>query len=191
VGRTFVLIAEHAQPDPSIPLADLTGRGGRFDLVARFVNAALLTSHGIREDARALAAFTQPSEPIGLRVDGGQVTGIGPDERSTAARLQGALEAIPMPVWQAVADGIEVRTGDLATLLDDEPDPLVLLREDGDLLEPAELDDATFVFGDHEGFVTDRRKALAQRADVVARLGEQALQADQLAAVLHHELDRS
>lgn len=185
--RVFVLVADHARPEPGLPLDDLPGKGGRFDLVARFVNAALLTSHGIREHVRAVVVFTAPEEPVALRVDGGEVTGVGPDERSTAARLLAALEATPMPVWQEVAEGIELRAGGLDQILDDVPEPVVLLHEDGDELDAA--GQGTFVVGDHEGFTDDQLDALRDRADRVARLGSRPLQADHLVAALHHELD--
>lgn len=187
-ARVFVLVANRARPDPSIPLDDLPGQGGRFDLVARFVNAALLTSHGIREDAQAVVLFARSGEePTALRVSGDAVTGVGPDERSTAARLLAALEATPMPVWQAVADGIEVRAGGLEAVLADAPEPVVLLHRDGQPL--GDVEEGTFVVGDHEGFTPEQLEALRKRADRVASLGAQALQADQVAAVLHHELD--
>lgn len=187
--RSFLLVANRARPTPDVPLDDLPGKGGRFDLVARFVNAALLTSHGIRSDAEAIVVFTTPDEPLALRVRGEAVTGIGPDERSTAARLRGAMAATAMPVWQEVEDGIDLRTGDLATLLDDRPRPRVLLHEEGEPLA-GDLEPGTFVVGDHEGFTAEQLAAIRKRADREVSLGETALQADHLAAVLHHELDR-
>lgn len=186
-GTVFVLVANTARPSSEVPLEDLAGRGGRFDLVARFVNAALLTSHGIREDAEAWVAFTRPEEPVWLRVQGASVTGIGPDERSTAARLRGVLEATPMPVWQAVEDGIELRVGSLTDVLADAPEPRVLLHETGEPL--GDLAEGTFLVGDHDGFTDEQLDALDALADVRVRLGATALQADHVAAVLHHELD--
>jgi len=187
-SRVFVLVADHARPSPDVPLDDLPGEGGRFDLVARFVNAALLTSHGIRRDAQAVVAFTRGEEPLGVRVSGRDVTGIGPDERSTAARLRSVLDATPMPVWQEVADGIELRTGELDELVAEAPEPRVLLHEGGEPLAE-ELRAGTFVVGDHEGFSEARRKRLAEVCDRTVGIGGRALQADHLAAVLHHELD--
>lgn len=186
--RTLLLVANHARPDPGLALDDLPGLGGRFDLVARFVNAALLTSHGIREGAHAIVVFTRPEEPVALRVRGDAVTGIGPDERSTAARLLAALDATPMPVWQEVADGIDLRAGDLPTLLAETPTPRTLVHEDGDAL-PATVGVGTFVVGDHDGFTPEQRDRLVKQTDRVVNLGPTALQADHVAAVLHHELD--
>lgn len=188
-STVLVLVANAARPDPEVPLADLPGKGGRFDLVARFVNAALLTSHGIRDDVEAWIAFTQCDEPAWLRVQGAAVTGVGPDERSTAARLLGALTATPMPVWQPIEDGIELRSGSLEEVLADAPEPRVLMHEEGEPLR-GDLAGGTFVVGDHEGFTAKQLDALAELTDVRARLGATALQADHVAAVLHHEIDR-
>lgn len=188
--RTLLLLANRARPDPEIPLDDLTGQGGRFDLVARFVNAALLTSHGIREDAQAIVVFAGADDPLALRVRGEAATGVGPDERSTAARLLDALEATAMPVWQEVEDGIDLRSGELWTVLADAPEPHVLMHEDGEPIEQAPAG-GTFVVGDQDGFTDDQRARLGKRVDRVARLGPRALQADHLVAALHHELDGS
>lgn len=188
-GRVFVLLANSARPEPAVPLDDLPGKGARFDLVARFVNATLLTSHGIREEAEAWVAFTRPEEGVWLRIVGSEVARLQPDERSTAARLLSALEATPMPVWQAVDEGIEARTGELGAVLEDAPSPVVLMHEEGRPL-PADLAGGTFLVGDHEGFTDEQREALGAVVEGEVRLGSRSLQADAVAAVLHHELDR-
>lgn len=186
--RTLVLVANHARPSSQVPLDDLPGEGGRFDLVARFVNAALLTSHGIREDARAIVVFARSEEPVALRVRGDAVTGVGPDERSTAARLASALEATPMPVWQEIEDGIDLRVGRFDELLEDTREPRVVLHEDGESLGH-DLEGGTFLVGDHEGFTPEQLEVLDRLADRRLSFGFRALQADHVAAVLHHELD--
>ena len=37
-----------------LPLNDLAGAGGRFDVLVRATTAALLTSHGLREDVEVI-----------------------------------------------------------------------------------------------------------------------------------------
>lgn len=189
-GPCFVLVANRARPDPQVPLDDLPGKGGRFDLVARFVNAALLTSHGIRHDARAIVVFAGVPDPVAMRVSGDAVTGIGPDERSTAARLLQALQATPMPVWQAVEDGIELKRADLETVLGDVAAPIAFLHEDGQPLPEAGTGAATFVLGDDRGFTDEQRTAVREAADLEVRVGPRPLQADHVAAILVNELDR-
>jgi tRNA (pseudouridine54-N1)-methyltransferase len=189
--RVLVLVAERADPTGSAPLDDLPGAGGRFDLVARFVNAALLTSHGIREATDAVVLFTRAEpDPVAVRVQGGEVTGLRPDERSTAARVNAALEGTAMPVWQAVDEGVEVRAVDLATLVDEAPGPLVRLHEEGEPLSAAPPAGGTFVLGDQDGLAGEHRRVLDEAGARRISVGPVPLQADQVAAVLHNALDR-
>lgn len=190
-GQRFVLVANQARVDPGIRLDDLPGLGGRFDLVARFVNATLLTSHGIREDASATILFTRPEEPVAMRIHGSDVTGIGPDERSTAARLAQALAPVAMPVWQEAQDGIETRQIELTDLLDEAEPPITLLHEQGQPIGDSHLERGTFFLGDHEGFSDEQLVLLEKAADEVASLGSIPLQADHVAAILHHEISRA
>lgn len=189
--RVFVLVANRADPSGQAPLDDLPGRGGRFDLVARFVNSALLTSHGIREGTAAIVLFTRGDpEPVAVRVQGGKVVGLRPDERSTAARLNKALSRTAMPVWQEVDDGIELRSVELGALLEDLPSPIWLLHEDGGLLEQASLAGGSFVVGDQDGFSKAQFKALSSACRRCLSVGPVSLQADQVASVVHNRLDR-
>lgn len=191
-ARVFVLVADRADPSGQAPLDDLPGAGGRMDLVARFVNATLLTSHGVREDASAVVVFTRGDpDPVAVRVRGAEAVGLRPDERSTAARLNKALRSAAMPVWQDVGDGLALRSGALDELLADLPAPLVVLHEDGPGLEDAEIAGGTFVLGDQDGF-TDEQMALLEGAGAeILSVGPVALQADQVVAVVHNALDRA
>lgn len=190
--RTFLLVANRADPTGEAPLADLAGAGGRFDLVARFVTSSLLTSHGIREDTDAIVLFTVATpEPVALRVRGDEVIGLRPDERSTAARLNEALAATAMPVWQDVGDGVALKAVELDALLDELPSPLVALREDGAALGEAGLASGTFVLGDQDELADRQRTAVDGRADEHLSVGPVPLQADQVVTVVHNALDRA
>lgn len=190
--RTFVLVANRADPTGEAPLDDLPGAGGRLDLVARFVTSSLLTSHGIREDTAVVVLFTRATpEPVALRVDGGSVIGLRPDERSTAARLNEALEATAMPVWQDVGDGVELKSLTLEALLDELPRPVVLLDEAGEGLDEASLAPGTYVLGDQDELTAEQREAVEARVDARVAVGPVPLQADQVVTVVHNVLDRS
>jgi len=189
--RAFLLVANHAVATDDIDLADLPGAGGRFDVVARFVARTLLTSHGIREDTQAVVYFDRgDEESVALRMLGEEVSGLRPDERSTAARLAKALGSTPMPVWQDVDEGAQTRVVDLETLVAELPDPVTLLDEAGDRLETLDVSSGTFVVGDHEGLTSDQRSLVADRALYVASVGPVSLQADQVATIVNNELDR-
>ncbi|MEC9204261.1 MAG: tRNA (pseudouridine(54)-N(1))-methyltransferase TrmY, partial [Candidatus Thermoplasmatota archaeon] len=47
--RRFAVIGHRAMARGKLPLNDLAGAGGRFDVLVRATTAALLTSHGLRE----------------------------------------------------------------------------------------------------------------------------------------------
>lgn len=190
--RTFLLVANRAEASGQLPLDDLPGAGGRFDLVARFVTATLLTSHAIREDTAAIVLFTHAEpDPVALRIHGGEAVGLRPDERSTAARLAKALSSTAMPVWQGVGDGVELKAIQLDALLAELPDPVVYLTEDGTALEAAELGPGTFVLGDQDGLTDDQRATVEAASDRTVSTGPISLQADQVVAVIHNALDRS
>lgn len=190
--RTFVLLANRAVATGNAPLADLAGAGGRFDLVTRFALAGLLTSHGIRRDATVVVLFTNtPGEPKALRIAGDSVQGLGPDERSSAAVLQKALVPVPMPVWMDAGQGIENRTVTLEALLDELPDPVLLLDEGGEELQGDPPSEGSFVLGDQDGLTQEQRAAVAKRAARAVSVGPVALQADHVVAVLNNVLDRA
>lgn len=189
--RTILLIANRADPTGQAPLKDLAGAGGRFDLVARFVVQSLLTSHGVREDTDCLVLFTNTlDDPKALRIHGASVKGLRPDERSCASKLNEALVPVAMPVWQEAGDGMESRAITLEGLLDEVPDPIVLMDEEGEPAHEAELTSGTFVFGDDRGLTAQQAAICAKRADRTVSLGPVSLQADQAVVVVHNVLDR-
>ena len=59
---------------------DLTGSSGRFDVLARAVNAALFISHGVREDS-VIFLHLMGGEGPSRRVvfDGSKLRGVRPD----------------------------------------------------------------------------------------------------------------
>lgn len=188
--RTFLLVANRADPSGQAPLEDLAGAGGRFDLVARFVSSVLLTSHGIREDAQAVVWFDDGEDPVGLRVRGDEAVGIRPDERSTAARLNDALSKPPMPVWQEVAEGVQTRAVGLSELLAELPGPLAALAEDGRPVGEHEIEARSFVLGDQDDLTEEQRRIVDRRVAERLAIGPVPLQADQAVTVVHNLLDR-
>ncbi len=189
--RTMLLVANRADPTGQAPLKDLAGAGGRFDLVARFVVQSLLTSHGVREDTDCIVLFTNTlDDPKALRIHGSSVKGLRPDERSCASKLNEALAPVAMPVWQDAADGMESREITLETLLDEVPDPIILMDEQGTPAHEADLTGGTFVFGDDRDVTEQQDAVLTKRADDAVSLGPVSLQADQAVVVVHNMLDR-
>lgn len=188
--RRFLVIGHTAASAPGFSLKDLSGTGGRIDILARCMPAAFLVSHGLRPDIELTTLHLGPPAPgkaIRMRSQGMQH--LNPDERTSALLLERALGAATTgPVWQPSTPGITVARASLADLLDG---PVVVLAEDGvDIATATIPEDALFVLGDHLGFTPEEEAMLAERAVARLSLGPVSLQADQCVTVLHNQLDR-
>jgi tRNA (pseudouridine54-N1)-methyltransferase len=189
--RQFVVVGHEAPATPDLSLDDLPG-AGRLDVLCRCVTAALLVSHGVREDARAHLVL---GDEVTVTFDGAHVRRLNPDERSTAALVRTALAAREEAVGHLPAEpapGVELRRFGLATTLSElvGDATLVQLHEDGrpvvDLDPPV---DPAFVLSDHRDFTDAEADLLADRADERVRLGPERLHADQAVTVAHNYLD--
>jgi tRNA (pseudouridine54-N1)-methyltransferase len=203
--REFVIVAHEAPTTPDVALNDLPG-AGRFDVLCRCVTAGLLTSHGVREDARVHVVVGEGDDgadegganadgPWTITVDGATVHRLNPDERSTAARLRGALAARESAIGHRPAEpspGVEIRRFGLETCLSDlvGDATVVELHEDGDAAgDVPPPDDVAFVLSDHREFTEREAGLLAGRATHRLRLGPVRLHADQAITVAHNWLD--
>ena len=187
--RQFVVVAHDAPADPEFPLDALASEAGRMDLLARSLNAALLSSHGIREDARAHLVLGD----VTVSVDGASVRNLHPDERSIAALIRNALAAREDAIGHQPAEpspGIALYRMGLETTLDRLDGTVVLLAEDGDPVAETPLPtDPVFVLSDHRSFTDAERDLLSEAADASLRLGPRALHADHAITVAHNWLD--
>lgn len=191
--RRFVVLGHRAASGPGFSLKDLGGTGGRIDILVRCVPAALLVSHGLREDVELYTVHLGPPDaPKVVRYESRTLKSLRPDERSTASLVERALGTPTTgPVWQESSAGISVAAIDLAELLGKLPGALFVLEEDGEDVARAEVPaDATFVLGDHLGFTEEERALLRSRGARPVSLGPVSLQADQCVVVLHNHLDR-
>lgn len=191
--RRFLVLGHKAASAPGFSHKDLAGTGGRLDILARCVGAALLVSHGLRPGVELVTYHMgPPTPPKAVRFDSARLQHANPDERSCALLLEKALGAPTTgPVWAPSTPGISVAVVDLAELLDTLQDPLVILDEAGEDIATATIPPrATFVLGDHLGFTPEESSLLASRAAAKVSLGPVSLQADQCITVLHNHLDR-
>ena len=191
--RQFIVLGHEAPTTPDFSLDDLPGTAGRLDLLARCITSALLRSHGIREDTRVYVVL---ANEYTLRVEGSEVQGLNPDERSTAARIRDALEQREEAIGHEeveVGPGFHLSRRDFPTILETVATPgatVVQLHEDGhpiaDLAPPS---DPVFVLSDHREFTADDLDALAEHVDTRVSLGPVAIHADQAITVTHNYLD--
>ncbi len=183
--RSFVLAAHEAPIDEGFSLDALPSHG-RMDLVARFLCAALLTSHGVRDDAEARLVL---ADEVVVRIDGGEVEGLNPDERSAAGVLRKAVEEAGY-LEREVQTGVYVGPGGLEDAVEDAGGTVVWMHEKGEAaaeLEPP--DDPTLVFSDHREFSERDVDVLEGRTDRRLSLAPTALHADHAAAAANVWLD--
>ena len=189
--RRFLVVGHKAASAPGFSLKDLAGTGGRIDVLVRCVPAALLVSHGLREDVELVTLHLgPPAPPKAVRFRSRGMRHLNPDERSTASLLEKALGAPTTgPVWQPSTPGIDVAILGLGDALGD--GPLEVLHEEGEDVATAPVPSgATFVLGDHLGFTPEEEALLEARGASRVSLGPVSLQADQCLVALHNHLDR-
>ena len=190
--RQFVVVAHDAPLDPDFSLDDLASGAGRLDLLCRCLNAAFLTSHGIREDVRAYLVIR---DSAAIRFEGRELRNLHPDERSTAALVRKALEARSEAVGHREVEstpGVHVSKRGLGDVLAavDADGPLIQLHEEGspvvDLAPPAS---PAFVLSDHREFGVEEARVVDEYADESISLGPERLHADHAIVVAHNYLD--
>jgi tRNA (pseudouridine54-N1)-methyltransferase len=190
--RQFVVTGHDAPTTPDFSLDDLPSGAGRLDVLCRCVTAALFLSHAVRDDVRIHLVL---ADAFTVTFDGGAVRRLNPDERSTAARVRGALEAREEAIGHIPAEaspGVSIRrVGFEQTLRDVAGESTVVeLHEEGTpVVETDPPDDPTFVLSDHRDFSPGERDLLTEVADARVRLGPHALHADHAITVAHNYLD--
>ncbi|MFB6106774.1 MAG: tRNA (pseudouridine(54)-N(1))-methyltransferase TrmY [Halobacteriaceae archaeon] len=188
--RQFVVVGHEAPVTPEFSLDDLPGGAGRLDVLCRVVGAALFLSHGVREDATVWLVLR---DELAVRVDGGSVRYMSPDERNIASLLRTAIGAREDAIGHQEAEptpGLFVSTRGLEAVLDAAGGTVVCLHEDGrpvvDLDPPA---DPTVVLSDHRSFTDAERDVVDAHADATVRLGPRPLHANHAVTVAHNYLD--
>jgi tRNA pseudouridine-54 N-methylase len=118
--RRFAVVGHRAMSKGKLPLNDLAGGAGRVDVLIRATMAALLTSHGLREDTEVvLHLMGGPGPSRRLRFHGPALKGLHAEERSIAGTIAKALRE-PLPAigrWEPISPGFEHGGGNLQTTL--------------------------------------------------------------------------
>lgn len=196
--RRFAVVGHRAMARGKLPLNDLAGAAGRFDVLVRATTAALLTSHGLRENVEVVLHLGGgPGPSRRLRLNGSTLRGLHADERSAAGTLGKALlnPQPPRGQWREVSPGMEESGGTLVdTLREWEDTEVFLLDAEAELFEAMLIGDTAPVSNDI-GFVLSDDQPL-QESDLgghaVARcsLGTRWLQGHAAVHVVHWLLDR-
>lgn len=189
--RQFIVVGQTAPTTDDFSL-DALPEAGRMDLLARCVTASLLLSHGIREDVRTSVVL---ADEFTVRFDGGELRGLHPDERSTAALIRSALEQRVEAVGHVaveISPGVSLSRRDFETVLADasEEGTVCRLHEDG---APASgtvpPTDPVFVLSDSEDLQPGYAETVESLRDRRIALGPERLHADHAITVAHNWLD--
>jgi tRNA (pseudouridine54-N1)-methyltransferase len=190
--RVFVIVGHTAALTPRFTLNDLPGSGGRLDILCRCVTAALCLSHSIRRDVQVYLVL---QDQITVRFEGEAVKRLNPDERSTAALVQRALERLPAisaSEEQESTPGVFVSRAGLAAVLErlkTQSVELFVLHEHGRDIRTVKIHEpVAFVLSDHQD-LSASEEALLERCQRLS-LGPVALHADHCIPLVHNELDR-
>ncbi|HET6398857.1 MAG TPA: tRNA (pseudouridine(54)-N(1))-methyltransferase TrmY [Candidatus Thermoplasmatota archaeon] len=191
--RRFVCLSHTGIASGAWPLNDLPGAAGRVDVLCRNVQAALFLSHGLRADVEVYLAFHGPPARV-VCIQGSAIQRLQPDERSTAARIQQALQAAwDVPDWKDVQPGLRVAAYTFAELLDElaPHGRLVLLDPEGAPVEGfAWPEDPVLLLSDHVPFAPQEYAELERRGVLRVSLGRQWYHGNHAIAVVQHALDR-
>ena len=196
--RRFAVVGHRAMSKGKLPLNDLTGAGGRMDVLVRALMAGLLTSHGLRRNTVVvLHLMGGPGPPRRIKFDGSELKGLHADERSIAGTI-GKVIATPLPPighWQPITAGITHSGGDLRLTMREWNDaPTVVLDADAPRLwsESAVLPSSSAPNEAPMNFILSDDQPLGDLdgVDVLQRsLGTQWLQGHMAVAIVHFLLD--
>ena len=200
--RRFLVVGHTQSTRSDVPLDDITGKGGRIDVLARAVTAALCLSHGLRTDTEVWCVIDHPGVAAGprtLRFDGAALRSFNPDERSTAAlfRKAFAVDVVPNGHFEAAHPGVDAALLGLSAAFDRcaSMGPWILLDRDAPPLDHA-LDalprgrGVGFIVSDHQPFTVDERAMFAAGGARPASLGTAWLQGNAAVILAHAALDR-
>ncbi|MEM3444871.1 MAG: tRNA (pseudouridine(54)-N(1))-methyltransferase TrmY [Thermoplasmata archaeon] len=188
--RKFLVVCHEAPTDGAFSLDDLPGSGGRIDVAARCAVAGLLISYGIRRDAEIILFFRKEPRPgLTIKISGGRVKYLNPDERSTAALLRNAMIKYRGEPIES-SPGVEVFTANLDGILAPEKN-VYYLKEDGIPAESFEYpDEMLFVLGDHRDLTQEEENVVLKYAKAKLSLSPLSLYTEQCITVIHNILDR-
>tara|TARA_B100000085_G_scaffold135393_1_gene123253 strand:+ start:1953 stop:2543 length:591 start_codon:yes stop_codon:yes gene_type:complete len=192
--RRFAIIGHRAPSVGSFNLNDLSGSGGRMDVLARAINAALFISHGIREDTEIIVHL---NGDLGfsrrVKFDGRILKGVHPDERSISGHIRSIIgkEMPPIGIYEVISEGISHSGGRLEDTLKEwkEMDLEILILDSGgeSNKEWIKDDGLAFVISDDLNFTKEENEILEVYKKI--SLGSNELQGQACISIIHYILD--
>lgn len=191
MDRIFVIVAGKAVTS-KFNINDLPGSAGRMDLVCRFIAQSLFISHGIRKNVRVYAVLKGPPDPPkSIRIEGSEVRYLAPDERNIAGMINKALKENVSSEWKKVSPGVYLSRKGLQDIIEELSDRRIYyLREDGEDVMFADIENPAFIIGDHLGVDEEDERIILEKAKNVISLGKLPYHSDQCVTILNYILDR-
>jgi len=197
--RNFIIVAHRARSDHLIQLNDLCGASGRWDGIARSMNAALHLSHDMRRDTSVHILLLGPDDPPKLlTLNGEKVRYLNPDERASSALMRKCLKdhlGVEAGSMAAPSPGVTLARVDLEGLLSALPGPLVELREDGD--EPGSVIEGVigseqifFLLSDDLDLTGEESETVSKRLARRMSLGHLSLHSNMAITIVHYLIDK-
>lgn len=166
-----------------------------MDEVAAVVGAAFLVSNAIRRDVELTMLLSQdPARARKIRMVGGRLKFLNPDERSTAALLKNALvrswtrPEVEMETTPGIFVGPSRPGADLAAFLG-EPSTYWATEEGRPVRGVALPPSCGFVVSDPWNPTEEERQQLMASGVPTVSVGPRSLRASHCVVLLHNELD--
>lgn len=188
--REFLLLMNRTRTDSNFSVENLS-ENGRIDIGCRFINSTLFNSYSLRRDVVThLLLRGPPKPPLHIEIDGRNVRGLHPDERSIAGYIKKNIKSFEDRNVSANI-GVAVRREGLEDFLDSRRAKPVLLHESGDDISDIELpDEPVFILGDHKGVSHEDVEIIDKYDSTKISLGETPYQAQQVSSFLNIFMDR-
>ncbi len=203
--RRFLIVVHRVPVSAEFTLNDLAGSGGRMDAIANSVTAAFLYSNHMRRDTDlTLLLVSDPTRPLRVRLDGGGLRSLNPDERSTAALLKNAIQrywgarAAAEREGETPASEIETSPGIFVSSVDplheleqfaQTPGAFWLVEDGGPFPSVAEDGIARVILSDPYDLTPEETSILTSAGTPRVSLGPLPLHSAHCITIVHNRLD--
>lgn len=198
VKRTFILYARKASTDANFDIHDLSGKGGRMDIVARCLQAALYLSREIRRDTELFAVLNGPPRPPKtMWFRGSEYRGVAISESSIAKCIKNALafSVSKRGEWRETGAGVYISSRSFQEIISDAAKAkkqIHILHEKGKDIRALKFSrEAVFVLGDHIGLPLKEERFCERYGAEQISVGAKSYLASQCITLINAELDRA
>lgn len=203
--RHFVYFSRHARTSGNFNTNDLM-KAGRMDIVCNVIIHSFFISNAVREDVTLHLVFYGAPDPPkhiemqikkakGLPETGKDVGSIDISKKDLAGLIKRILYKYKPGEKREVYQGIFVEKKNFSEVISElnkQGKNIYILDSKGEdirNIDAENLENAVFIFGDHEGIPTKELKRLKKQYDLVS-VGKTMYFASQVVTIVNNELDR-